>query len=69
MQNTVPENSEIIMCEVCLTEIPRSVSRCEGQDYVYHFCGPACYAKWTGELSLDKPVTSEQSMDDRPRAR
>ncbi len=37
----------LIACEVCLKEIPKSVAQShEGPDYVYYFCGPACYEKW-----------------------
>jgi len=36
-----------IACDVCLKEIPKSVAQShEGPDYVYYFCGPACYEKW-----------------------
>ena len=39
--------TELIACTVCLAEIPRSVAQShEGPDYVYYFCGPACYEKW-----------------------
>lgn len=39
--------TEPIACAVCLAEIPRSVAQSlEGPDYVYYFCGPACYEKW-----------------------
>ena len=39
--------TEPIACEVCLKEIPKSVAQShEGPDYVYYFCGPACYEKW-----------------------
>lgn len=34
-------------CNVCLTEIPRSVAKSlEGPDYVFFYFGPACYAQW-----------------------
>jgi len=37
----------LLQCNVCLKEIPRSVAKSlEGPDYVYHFCGAECYAKW-----------------------
>lgn len=40
-----PEAS--VACEVCLKEIPRSVAHSnEGSEYVYYFCGDACYARW-----------------------
>lgn len=41
---TVPE---LLQCDVCLTEIPASVSQTlEGPDYVHHFCGLDCLEKW-----------------------
>ena len=40
----------IVSCEVCLTEIPKSVARSyEGPDYVYYFCGGDCYQKWQAQ--------------------
>ena len=65
MLNTVPDNSEIIMCEICLNEIPRSVSSSEGQDYVYHFCGLACYARWAGQLSAGNAAAKEGVTEGR----
>ena len=45
-----------LACEICLREIPRSVGRCcEGQDYVYYFCGDTCYAQWTEAPMVDSP--------------
>jgi len=39
-----PENVE---CEICLKEIPLSEAKnAEAVDYVHHFCGLECYAKW-----------------------
>ena len=47
------EPVETVACEICLREIPRSVSTSgEGTDYVYYFCGERCYEQWlaqTGE--------------------
>ncbi len=43
----VPTEPELIRCEICLTEIPGSVaSNAEGPDYVHHFCGLDCLARW-----------------------
>jgi len=50
--NTKPEkiiaaNTELLQCEICLTEIPPSVGQTlEGTDYVHHFCGLECLEKW-----------------------
>lgn len=63
--DTTGENG-VVACEVCLKETPRSVARSlEGPDYVYHFCGQACYEKWLAgpamrEISL---VVSGLTLD------
>ena len=42
-----PTESVIVACDVCLTEIPESVAiHQEADEYVQHFCGIECYAKW-----------------------
>ena len=47
MEMVRAETPGIVACEVCLKEIPRSVTQSqEGADYVYHFCGDACYQEW-----------------------
>lgn len=39
--------AEMVPCEVCLKEIPASEAKtAEAVDYVVHFCGIDCYAKW-----------------------
>jgi len=36
-----------VACDICLKEVPRSVaSSQEGSEYVYYFCGEACFEKW-----------------------
>lgn len=41
----------LLDCNVCLTEIPRSVAQSlEGPDYVFFYFGPACYAKWCATI-------------------
>jgi len=36
-----------LSCEVCCNEIPRSeVLNAEAADYIYHFCGPSCFARF-----------------------
>lgn len=38
---------ELLSCEVCLKEVPASVAfSCEGDDYVFNFCGIECHDKW-----------------------
>lgn len=42
-----PVEPETLACEVCLKDIPESVSHSmEGEDYIHHFCGLECYKKW-----------------------
>lgn len=37
----------ICYCEFCHAHIPLSSALTpEGKDYVFHFCGPACFEKW-----------------------
>ena len=38
-----PSDPDMVPCKVCLKEIPMSE---EAVDYVLHFCGLECYAKW-----------------------
>jgi hypothetical protein len=41
---------ELIACEVCLKEVPKSESKVdEASDYVLYFCGIDCYEKWREE--------------------
>lgn len=36
-----------VSCEVCMKEVPMSeATSVEATDYVLHFCGLECYAKW-----------------------
>ena len=38
---------ETVECTVCLKEVPISEAMSEeATDYVVHFCGLECYAKW-----------------------
>jgi hypothetical protein len=51
--------SEQVSCEVCKKEVPRSAAvNFEVNDYVAHFCGLECYAKWKGR------GTAEGSSED-----
>ena len=37
----------IIDCNICLKEVPASEAKSEeATDYVLHFCGLECYARW-----------------------
>jgi hypothetical protein len=60
MLNTNTRGDATLACEVCLKEIPHSVGQGgEGQDYVYHFCGDACYSQW---LETTKVESVERSL-------
>ena len=40
-------HNNAIDCSICMTEIPVSEANCEeASDYVLHFCGLDCYARW-----------------------
>ncbi len=42
-----PIKSGNVACNVCLTEIPKSVAMSsEADDYTQYFCGVECYARW-----------------------
>ncbi|MGH8684470.1 MAG: DUF3330 domain-containing protein [Nitrosospira sp.] len=42
-----PFDPEMVPCKVCFKEIPVSeATNEEAVDYVLHFCGLECYAKW-----------------------
>ncbi|MCF6218300.1 MAG: DUF3330 domain-containing protein [Gammaproteobacteria bacterium] len=42
-----PEEPEVLACKICMEEIPKDLAkREEGAEYVYHFCGQACFEKW-----------------------
>jgi hypothetical protein len=55
MSNTAEElQPGVVACEVCLREIPRSVGQSEeAVDYVYYFCGPACFEQWQAGAPLE----------------
>jgi hypothetical protein len=54
------QDSEILACEVCLTEIPESVNvSAEADDYVVHYCGLECYRLWLEQQM--QPDNSEGS--------
>lgn len=54
----------IVPCEVCLTEIPKSVARShEGPDYVYYFCGDDCYQKWQAQNGMREIALSVRGAE------
>ena len=42
-----PVEPEYLTCQICLEEIPESVSKSqEADEYAQHFCGIECYSLW-----------------------
>jgi len=68
MEKTVPESeAQLLACEVCMSEIPASVAHSlEGPDYVHHFCGLECYARWTRDP--DAPAAPAGGVEDRKKS-
>lgn len=55
MDKQLPED-ELVACDICLREVPISAAKTpEVADYVAHFCGLECYAKWQ-QGSESQPV-------------
>jgi hypothetical protein len=58
MGDQKPEQDNLIKCEICMKEVPRSESKsAEVEDYVMHFCGLDCFSKW--EAKEKKPRREE----------
>jgi hypothetical protein len=47
-KNSAPQAAEMpLECAHCHAKVPASVALgFEGADYLYHFCGPACFEAW-----------------------
>lgn len=49
----IPSDPDRVPCEVCFKEIPVSKAMSEAAvDYVLHFCGLECYAKWEKQKKI-----------------
>ncbi len=49
----IPSDPDRVPCEVCFKEIPVSEAMSEeAVDYVLHFCGLECYAKWEKQKKI-----------------
>lgn len=47
----------VVACSICLAEIPHSVAKShEAVEYVYYFCGDACFAQWEAEGAAEVGV-------------
>jgi hypothetical protein len=45
--NPAARGSALLSCKVCCKEIPQSEAlNAEAADYIYHFCGPSCFARF-----------------------
>jgi len=50
IETTKLPDAELVKCEVCLKEIPKSGAQsAEARDYVVYFCGLDCYEEWEAE--------------------
>lgn len=59
----IPVEDEIVACAVCFEEIPVSEARsAEASDYVHHFCGLECFAKW--QAQEEQPAVAADASDD-----
>ncbi|WP_434034906.1 DUF3330 domain-containing protein [Cupriavidus sp. a3] len=51
MTNHLDPVKELVPCQVCLKEVPKSEAIIpEACDYVAYFCGLECYAQWRRQL-------------------
>ncbi|ALP54043.1 hypothetical protein Tel_13385 [Candidatus Tenderia electrophaga] len=47
MNDSLKSKQDSVKCEVCMKEVPLSEAKsAEANEYVAHFCGLDCYAKW-----------------------
>lgn len=62
VEKQVISEPETVACEICLVEVPKSVAQSlEGPEYVYYFCGAACYSRWQAAR------TEEEDRSSQPR--
>lgn len=51
-----PVENSLLACDACLREIPADEAKNEeATDYVIHYYGLECYAKWSKQLVNRKP--------------
>lgn len=51
-QSPAPASTPLLTCAVCKQQIPADEAMSEeAADYVFHLCGPACFAEWQAELA------------------
>lgn len=45
--HTLPEEEQLISCEICIESVPLSEAQVsEAGDYITYFCGLECYELW-----------------------
>lgn len=50
------EGLDKVACDICLTEIPKSVAvSSEADEYTQYFCGTECYTKWRDKNDTTDP--------------
>ena len=55
MTEKVKLSDDQISCEICMKEIPATNAKSvEMNDYIVHFCGLECYAKWQHQDEKDE---------------
>ena len=55
MATDVKSAPEPMSCQQCLEALPTSVSRtCEGEEYVFYYCGIDCYDQWIAAGNADE---------------
>lgn len=67
-----PQNPELISCERCLKEIPRSAAKsAEAEGYTAYFCGLECYSEWSAQaekgVKQTRSVAAKAATDGRKR--
>ena len=59
-----PPQEEKVACEICLKEIPISEAKSEeAMDYVFHFCGLDCYAKWKEQNNKEESGMEKDNVE------
>jgi len=60
----IPEEPEMVACEVCLKEIPRSIAKSsEATEYAQHYCGIECYQQWLAQQEIAIQEDSQRMLE------
>ena len=60
---------ERVFCKVCLKPVPRSEAVItEERDFTAYFCSAACYDRWGGERTPERPPHAVQGTSGHGRA-